>query len=304
MGAARCQRRGRVPAPVRGRPRQEEEGRRAEARAEELHRAHPRDGRGSRGRGDRLAPARGAEAEGPGQADGVPRDHTRGDRARPRRDPRDRRLPGRRTGDAEDPRPALRLRGVARPLEEGDATALGRTRPVGRDAPRGGARARADAVRRCHLLGHRGDVRARCVRGEARRGRRPAGGAGTRLRRGRPTQVGHPGARRGCGARARNCARRRLVRGALGRGEAVPAQPRSPVHDVDAATGSEPQAPVLVADDDARRPAAVRERIHHLHAHRLDDVVGVGADGRAQAGGEAVRRRSSSPRHRAATGAR
>ena len=188
-----------------------------------------------------------------------------------------------------DPRPALRLRGVARALEEGDATPLGRARPVGRDAPRGRARARADAVRRCHLLGHRRDVRARRVRGEARRGRRPAGGAGTRLRRGRPAQVGHPGARRGGGARARSCARRRLVRGALGRGEAVPAQPGGPVHDLDAATGGEPQAPVLVADDDARRPAAVRERIHHLHAHRLDDAVGVGADGRPQAGGEAVR---------------
>ena len=64
VGAARRQRRRRVPAPLRRRPRQEEEGRRAEARAEELHRAPARDGRGPRGRGDRLAPARGAQAEG------------------------------------------------------------------------------------------------------------------------------------------------------------------------------------------------------------------------------------------------
>ena len=68
-------------------------------------------------------------------------------------------------------------------------------------------------------------------------------------------------------------------------------RPAAPVHDVDAAAGGEPEAPLLVADDDARRPAAVRERLHHLHAHRLDDVVGVGADGRARAGGTAVRRR-------------
>ena len=38
-----------------------------------------------------------------------------------------------------------------------------------------------------------------------------------------------------------------------------------------------------LADDDARRPAPVRERLHHLHAHRLDDAVGVGAHGRARA---------------------
>jgi DNA topoisomerase-1 len=29
--------------------------------------------------------------------------------------------------------------------------------------------------------------------------------------------------------------------------------------------------------DDARRAAAVRERLHHLHAYRLDDAVGDGA---------------------------
>ena len=44
-------------------------------------RAPARDGRGPRGRGDRLAPARGAEAEGPRAADGLPRDHARRDRA-------------------------------------------------------------------------------------------------------------------------------------------------------------------------------------------------------------------------------
>ena len=58
------------------RARHEEEGRRrAEAGAEGRRRAHPRDRRGPRGRGHRLARARGAAAEGAGEADGVPRDH-------------------------------------------------------------------------------------------------------------------------------------------------------------------------------------------------------------------------------------
>ena len=48
--------------------------------------------------------------------------------------------------------------------------------------------------------------------------------------------------------------------------------------------------------DDARRPAALRERPHHLHAHRLDDAVGPGPRRRPRAGRRAVRRR---PRARA-----
>ena len=72
-------------------------------------------------------------------------------------------------------------------------------------------------------------------------------------------------------------ARRRRLHRHVGRGEAVHAPPRAAVHDVDAAAGSEPQAPAQLAADDARRPTALRERLHHLHAHRLDDAVGVGA---------------------------
>ena len=46
-----------------------------QAAAQGRGRAPARDGRGPRGRGDRLAPARGAEAEGAGAPDGLPRDH-------------------------------------------------------------------------------------------------------------------------------------------------------------------------------------------------------------------------------------
>ena len=55
---------------------------------------------------------------------------------------------------------------------------------------------------------------------------------------------------------------------------------------------------------DARRAAALRERLHHLHAYRLDDAVGVGASPRPAPGPRAVRRRVRARRRRAATPAR
>ena len=60
----------------------------------------------------------------------------------------DRRAARRRPGDAADPRPPLRLRGLARPVEEDHAGPLGGPRPVRRDAARRRARARADGLRR------------------------------------------------------------------------------------------------------------------------------------------------------------
>ena len=94
------------------------------------------------------------------------------------------------------------------------------------------------------------------------------------------------------------------LHGLARRAEAVrpPAEPA--VHDLDAAAGGEPQAPLHRADDDARRPASLRERLHHLHAHRLDDAVGVGAAGGPLAGRVAVRAGVRSRRSRAATSAR
>ena len=130
----------------------------------------------------------GAEAEGAGAADGLPRDHPRRDRARARRDARGRPAARRRAGDAAHPRPALRLRGLAGALEEGHARALRRPRAVGGDAARRRARARADGVRRGRLLGPRGDVRPGVVRGAARRARREARRAGPRLRPGREAE--------------------------------------------------------------------------------------------------------------------
>ena len=85
--------------------------------------------------------------------------------------------------------------------------------------------------------------------------------------------------------------RRAAVRGPPSRGEAVPAPPVPAVHDVDAAAGGRPEAPLVVRGHHAGRAAAVRERLHHLYAHRLDDAVRDRARRRPRAGPRAVRRR-------------
>ena len=90
-----------------------------------------------------MAPRRGAEAERARPAHGLPRDHQGRDRASARRHRARSTTPRRRAGDAADPRPPLRLRGLAGALEEGDAGPLGGARAVGRDAARRRARARA-----------------------------------------------------------------------------------------------------------------------------------------------------------------
>ena len=172
----RCDRR-RLHAVLPRRPRQEEGGRGAEEEAEGRGRAPARDGRRPRGRGDRLAPAPGAEAQGADAPDGLPRDHEGRDRGGARKPARRGRGARRLAGDAPNPRPALRLRGLARALEEGDATALGGARAVGGDAARGRARARADAVHRGGVLGHRGR-RSTPVR--LRRGSSSSRGSGSR----------------------------------------------------------------------------------------------------------------------------
>ena len=84
--------------------------------------------------------------------------------------------------------------------------------------------------------------------------------------------------------------RRRLLR-SHGRGEAVHASTGAAVHDLDAPAGGESKASVRGPDDDARGAAAVRVGLHHLHAHRLDDAVGVCADGGAGSGNRSLRAR-------------
>ena len=97
---------------------------------------------------------------------------------------------------------------------------------------------------------------------------------------------------------------RRAAHRGVGGGEALHPASLPAVHDVDAAAGGRPQVAVLLGAHDEHRPAALRERLHHLYAYRLDDAVGVGDQRRAHPGPAALRRRSTSPRRRVSTPAR
>src|SRR5207253_134853 len=73
---------------------------------------------------------------------------------------------------------------------------------------------------------------------------------------------------------ARHRARRRRLRGLVGRDAAVLAEAEGTVHHVDAATGRWQPAATQLAAGDARRPGPLRAGLHHLHANRLDQPVG------------------------------
>ncbi len=80
--------------------------------------------------------------------------------------------------------------------------------------------------------------------------------------------------RRSCGAHPDRRTRRYVVHRALGGEEALPAAASGAVHDVHPAAGGEPQAAHVGYGGDAHRAVAVRERLHHLHAHRQHHAVG------------------------------
>ena len=297
MGAPRRRRRQLLRPPLHHHAGEEGEGRRAQGRAEVGRRGAARHRPRPRGRGHRLAPARHAQAQGARPPDGVPRDlrarhpRGRGEPARPRPRPR------RRPGDPPHPRPPLRLRGLAGAVEEGHAEAVGGPGPVRGHADHRAARAGADGVRLRGLLGHRRRARrgrrgrAAAVPGAARGRRRHAGRDRPRLRPRRQAQGLGEGPRRGVGATARGGPRRPRPGRRVGRVEAVHAQALRAVHDVHAAAGGRAQAALLRRPHDARRAAALRERLHHLPAHRLHHAVAVGHRRRPGAGPRAVRRR-------------
>ena len=214
-----------------------------------------------------------------------------GDRAGPRGHARGRRAPRRLAGDPAHSRPSVRLRGVPGALEEGHAQALGRTRAVGCDAARGRARAGAPALRFRLVLGPRGRLRSRLVPRPARAARRQARRTGPRLRPRRAAEIRCRETRRAGGAQPGGGAPRGGLLRPVGRREALLPAAVAAVHDLDAAAGGEPQAPLHGADDHARRATALRAWLHHLHAHRLDVALGGRADGRATPGDRALRRR-------------
>ena len=158
-----------------------------------------------------------------------------------------------------------RMEFVAAPYWDVDGT----FEPKGRQGRRGAARraSTASALLRARDFTRRRDA-------GVTRGRRPRRGAGAR--RSRPaSRVERSRSRRST---------RSPTRGA-----------RRAVPHLDAPAGGQPQAPLHRAGHDAARPAALRERPHHLHAHRLDDAVDTALDGGARAGARALRRRSTCP---------
>ena len=315
MGPAGGRRRQRLRALLRRAARQEGAHRQAQDPAQGRRRALPRHRRGPRGRGDRLAPARRAEAEGhPGAPDGLPRDH------QGRRSSRRSRTRARSTTTSSRPR--------RRAASSTASTATRSARCSGRRScpasPPGRVqsvatrlvvdqRARADEVPRRVLLGPRGHLRRRRregaadVPGQAPLDRRHPGRERLRLRRRRSAQgqegrPGPPRPRRGRGAR--RGARRHDVRGPLGRGQALPPPALRAVPHHHPAAGGQPQARHVRVGDDVGRPAALRERLHHLHAHRLDDAVGRARSTRPGRRSASSTAPSTSPTSRASTPAR
>ena len=157
-------------------------------------------------------------------------------------------------------------------------------RAVGRHAARRRARARADGVRRGRVLGHR---RHASIRARSPRACRPS--TGKRVAQGRDFgRDGELACRRPRRSSTEDDARG-LADRPRGRGvrasRSVEEKPytRRPAPPFMTSTLQQEASRKLrlqLAADDARRPAPLRERLHHLHAHRLDDAVRVGAHGR------------------------
>ena len=291
---------------------EEGQGRRAQGRAEERRRAAARHRPRPRGRGHRLAPARHAQAQGAGPPDGVPRDH-RARHPRGRREPaRPRPRPRRRPGDPPHPRPPLRLRGLAGAVEEGHAEAVGGPGAVGRHADHRAARARADGVRRRAAYW---DIAATLDAGADATPRtfpaRLVAVDGDRVATGR--DFGPDGQLRGdvraCSTRQRAPARGGAATAATWPSTSVESKPytRKPYAPFMTSTLQQEAGRKLrfSADRTMRSaPAAVRERLHHLHAHRLDHAVRVGDRRRPRAGARALRRRLRARPARGSTRAR
>ena len=215
-------------------------------RAQGRRRALPRDGRGSRGRGDRVAPARGVEAEGglPGQAHGVPRDHRGGDRGSDRASPRPRHEARRGAGRPAGPRPARGLRGLAGAVAPGGRRALRGPGPERGDPAGRRARARAHGLPRRGLLGPGRPVRGarRDVQRASRRARQPPRRDEPRLRSRHRRRSPRAPARCTCARPTRGelatAPPRRRLHGRLRGVEAVHRTAEAAVQDHDAAAGS------------------------------------------------------------------
>ena len=254
-----------------------------------------------------MAPARGARAEGPGPAHGLPRDHPRRDPAAPPR------TPASSTSASSTPRrPAASSTGstATRSARCSGARCAPACRPAASSRWRPGWSSSASASGWRSCAPATGTSRASSTRAASPRGSSPSTArasppavtstptAGSRPR------APSPSTRQRCASLT--AGPRRRQRSSVRSVEDKPYR-RSPAAPFMTSTLQQEASRKLRMTSqarDARRPAAVRERPHHLHAYRLDDAVGVG-DRR----GPRRRRPSStaprtSPRSRASTPAR
>ena len=142
------------------------------------------------------------------------------------------------------------------------------------------------------VLGHRpADGHRSGVQRHTGRARRHEGGhrQGLHVRRHsrRRTSSSSP---RGVRGRWPTSLDRRVVHGALRRGEAVPQRPEGAVHDQHPAAGGRPQAATRRRTGHAHRPGSVRAWLHHLHAYRQRRPQRRGARRRPRRGAAHVRR--------------
>ena len=197
--------------------------------------------------------------------------------------------PGRRPGGPSDPRPPVRLRGIAGPVEEDHAPAVGRAgcrpSPPGWWSSGNGRGSRSPG----RVVGDRRHfTTAASPRPRAPPARSPPPWprwTGCRLATGRDFEqtgtLASPGSvvvldedpARALAARSR----RRATSRSVADREAIPPLPGRALHDLDAAAGGGSQAPVQRPADHAGRPAPLRGRLDHLHADRLDHAVERGA---------------------------
>ena len=169
-------------------------------------------------------------------------------------------------------------------VEEGHVRPVRRPRPVGRDPTGGRPRARADAV---HASPPTGTSRAPSTPAPTHDPRMfPAklhSVDGARVARG--SDFGPDGAAQGGRGQSSTSTARRAealaagaarhdVRRPLGRVQALPPLALRAVPHHHAPAGGQPQARDERLGDHVGRPAALRERLHHLHAYRLDHAVG------------------------------
>ena len=225
--------------------------------------------------------------EGAGEADGLPRDHPHGHPGGHREPARARHEARRGPGGPAHPRPALRLRDVARwpgagpaaPRSAGRVQSVAARLVVERERARMAFRAAAYWDLEGTFVAPRRASRFPARRSSTLDGKRARRRAATSTRRpaSSPTAADvvllDEARRRG--------ARRPAPRRRRSRSTSVETKPqhraaRAAVHDVDAPAGGGPQARLQRGAHDGDRAAALRERLHHLHAHRPHEPVGAG----------------------------